>query len=79
MRFVFRHTYNDNKEAFHRGKVKQVPDQVIFHMSQSFGEKETSSAYSGETSYKKEVQCTSKHQVIHNNVCASFVNTVIYG
>ena len=33
----------------------QVPDQVAFHMSQSCASKESSSAYSGETSYKKEL------------------------
>ena len=54
-RFIFKHTYNDEKEAFYRGKVVQVPDQVAFHMSQSCASKESSSAYSGETSYKKEL------------------------
>ena len=54
-RFIFKQTYNDEKEAFYRGKVVQVPDQVAFHMSQSCASKESSSAYSGETSYKKEL------------------------
>ena len=54
-RFIFKHTYNDDKEVFYRNMVVKVPDQVVFHMSQSCATRETSSAYSGETSYKKEL------------------------
>ena len=54
-RFIFKHTYDDNKEAYYRTSVMKVPDQVAFHMSQSCATRESSSAYSGETSYKKEL------------------------
>ena len=54
-RFIFKHTYSQGKEAYYRGKVVQVPDQVTFHMSQSCAMSESTNAYSGQTSYKKEL------------------------
>lgn len=54
-RFIFKHTYDNNKKAFYRGTEMDVPDQVEFHMTQSCVKKESSNAYSGETSYKKEL------------------------
>ena len=54
-RFIFQHTYTNGKEAFYKGKMMQVPDQVTFHMSQSCALSQTSNAYSGQTSYKNEL------------------------
>ena len=54
-RFIFKHTYSSGKKAFYRGKVVEVPDQVSFHMSQSCAMSESTNAYSGQTSYKKEL------------------------
>ena len=54
-RFVFKHTYNGGKRAFYRGRAMSVPDQVEFHMTQACSRRETTNAYSGQTSYKNEL------------------------
>ena len=53
--FIFKHTYSQGKQAFYMGKVMQVPDQVVFHTVQSCAMLQTTNAYSGQTSYKKEL------------------------
>ena len=54
-RFIFNHTYNGGKQAFYRERAMSVPDQVVFHMSQSCVQRATTNAYSGQTSYKNEL------------------------
>lgn len=54
-RLVFNHTYFEKKCAFYRGRVMPVPDQVEFHINQSCGMRETTNAYSAQTSYKDEL------------------------
>lgn len=54
-RFIFKHTYSQGKEAYYRGNSLQIPDQVTFHAIQSCAELQTTNAYSGQTSYKKEL------------------------
>jgi len=54
-RFIFKHTYSDGMRAFYRGRAMSVPDQVVFHMSQSCVLSATTNAYSGQTSYKNEL------------------------
>ena len=54
-RFVFKHTYNDGNRARYRGRAMSVPDQVEFHMTQACSRRETTNAYSGQTSYKNEL------------------------
>ena len=54
-RFVFKHTYYGGKRAFYRGRAMSVPDQVEFHMTQACSRRETTNAYSGQTSYKNEL------------------------
>ena len=54
-RFVFDLTYNQGKQAYHMGQSLNEPDQVSFHSSHSCASRYTSTAYSGQTSYKDEL------------------------
>lgn len=54
-RFIFKHTYNDDRQVFYRGQPMAVPDQVVFHMSQSCVKTNVYNAYSGQTSYSREL------------------------
>ena len=54
-RLIFKHTYSDGKRAFYRGRAMLVPDQVEFRINQSCVTRETTNAYSGQTSYKDEL------------------------
>ena len=56
-RFIFKHTYTKGSEndAFYKGKVLKVPDQVTFHTTQSCAMSQHSDAYSGQKSYRDEL------------------------
>ena len=54
-RFIFNHTYSNGKRAYYRRQAMSVPDQVEFHMTQACSRRETTNAYSGQTSYKNEL------------------------
>ena len=54
-RLIFKHTYSDGKRTFYREREMLVPDQVEFHINQSCVMRETTNAYSGQTSYKDEL------------------------
>ncbi len=54
-RYVFNHTYSQGNEVHYQGKRMQVPDQVTFHQTDSCVESQSTNAYSGQTSYRKEL------------------------
>ena len=54
-RFVFDLTYDQGKQVYHMGESLNLPDQVSFHSSDSCASDYTSTAYSGQTSYKDEL------------------------
>ena len=54
-RFIFKHTYTEEKEAIYNGQVLDVPDQVEFLMDEACAETKVTHAYSGQTSYKSEL------------------------
>ena len=53
--FIFKHTYSKGKKAFYRGQSLNVPDQVTFHASSSCAKSQTTNAFSGQSSYRKEL------------------------
>lgn len=54
-RFIFRHTYDQCKREYYNGQALEIPDQVTFHATESCSRRDISNAYSGETSYKREL------------------------
>lgn len=54
-RYIFKHTYTEEKEAVYNGEVLDVPDQVEFMMAETCAERKVTHAYSGQTSYKSEL------------------------
>lgn len=54
-RFIFNHTYCNQKLVYYRGQAVHVPDQVEFHPSASCYSEEAVNAYSGQTSYQNEL------------------------
>lgn len=57
-KFIFKHTYTKGNEndAYYRGEALKVPDQVTFHATADCSTSQRSDAYSGQKSYKKELQ-----------------------
>lgn len=55
-RWIFNLTYRMNKEGLYNGKSVQVPDQVEFQPTQTCASRSLTRAYSGQTSYQKELQ-----------------------
>ena len=55
-RWIFNLTYSMGREGYYRGKTVALPDQVNFHPRTSCTEKSTTRAYSGQTSYQKELE-----------------------
>ena len=55
-RWIFNLTYSMGREGYYRGKTVALPDQVNFHPRTSCMEKSTTRAYSGQTSYQKELE-----------------------
>ena len=53
--FIFKHTYSKGSQAFYNGNSLQLPDQVIFHELNSCVQSRITNAYSGQTSYKREL------------------------
>ncbi len=56
-RFIFHQTFSTSQanNIYYRGKKMAVPDQVTFHQSQSCALSTSTHAYSGQSSYKKEL------------------------
>ena len=52
---IFAHTYKSGKKAYYRSSTMDVPDQVLFHMSQSCTSSSSVKAFSGRKSYMKEL------------------------
>ena len=55
-RRILNHTYTMNEEGYYQGRTVSVPDQVEFHPSQTCMAQSSTKAYSGQTSYHKELQ-----------------------
>ena len=54
-RFIFKLTEKSGKKSFYNNKKVTVPDQVVFHGSETCIEKKSTHAYSGQKSYRKEL------------------------
>ena len=54
-RFIFNHTYCQQKQAIYNGQAMNVPDQVTVHTAASCSRFDTTDAYNGQTSYKDEL------------------------
>ena len=55
-RWIFNLTYSMGREGYYGGKTVALPDQVNFHPIQSCMEESSTRAYSGQTSYQKELE-----------------------
>jgi hypothetical protein len=55
-RWIFNLTYSMGREGYYRGKTVAIPDQVNFHPTQSCTKQSSTRAYSGQTSYQKELE-----------------------
>ena len=55
-RWIFNLTYSMGREGYYRGKTVAVPDQVNFHPTQTCTRQSLTRAYSGQTSYQKELE-----------------------
>ena len=55
-RWIFNLTYTLNREGLYNSKTVTVPDQVEFQPTQSCASRSLTKAYSGQTSYQKELQ-----------------------
>ena len=59
-RFIFKHTYKNRLQAFYNGASMQLPDQVEFKQLHSCAQARTTNAYSGQTSYRNELDVNVK-------------------
>ena len=55
-RWIFNLTYTMNKEGHYKGKTVAVPDQVEFQPRWTCASQSLTKAYSGQTSYQKELK-----------------------
>ncbi len=76
-RFVFKHTYTQGNEIYYQGRRMQVPDQVTFHQTHSCAQSHSTKAYSGQTSYRKELSVNVETEGKKNKISCSIKRTCI--
>lgn len=68
-KYIFKHTFNEEKQITYRGQTLSVPDQVNIEMRETCATTNTYNAYSGQTSYQRELLSTDQ---ISGMVAADF-------
>ena len=76
-RWIFNLTYTMGREGYYGGKTVAVPDQVNFHPMESRSKKSSTKAYSGQTSYQKELERNIKAGISGTCMHEYFISTRI--
>lgn len=79
-RFIFKQTFSSSQTntIFYRGQKMRVPDQVTFHQTQSCVKSSSTNAYSGQSSYKKELSLSVQAEGKHKRILFFFAHVINY-